>query len=343
MGALPLSATAFETVVAKLRGARGLAAKADIGLAAARLGLGGAGAVPVGDDCAAIPDGEGYLLLAIEGFMNEFVAGDPWFAGWCGVMVNLSDIAAMGGRPLAVVDAVWAPGEDGAAPVLEGMRAASARFGVPVVGGHTNLSTDRGQLSVAVLGRAKRLLTSFDARPGETLIAAIDLRGRYREPFANWEAATDAPAERLRGDLELLPIIAEAGLSRAAKDISQGGVVGTAAMLAECSGVGVEIDLARVPAPEGVDPARWLLSFPSYGYLLTATDDDVPAILSAFRGRGIAAAAIGVVTAGHRVEVVDGAARATIWDFARCSLLGCGPAVPQLDEAAAPAVAEEAL
>ncbi|MBS9477552.1 sll0787 family AIR synthase-like protein [Ancylobacter radicis] len=331
---LPLGADAFAGIVAKLRASAGMAAKADIAVAAARLGIGGASAVPVGDDCAAIPDGDGYLLLAIEGFMNEFVAGDPWFAGWCGVMVNLSDIAAMGGRPLAVVDAVWAKGEEEAAPVLAGLRAASERFGVPVVGGHTNLKTDRGQLSVAILGRAKRLLTSFDAQPGETLIAAIDLRGRYREPFANWEAATDAPAARLRGDLDLLPLIAEAGLSCAAKDISQGGIVGTSAMLAECSRVGVEIDLARVPAPAGVDPARWLMSFPSYGYLLTATPDNVPAILSRFHERGIAAAPIGRVTADRRVTVVNGPARETIWDFAARPLIGCGPVPPRAEDAA---------
>ncbi|ADH90986.1 AIR synthase related protein [Ancylobacter novellus DSM 506] len=330
----PLSATAFEAIAARLRDSKGMAAKADIGLAVARLGLSGADSVPVGDDCAAIPDGDGFLLFAIEGFMNEFVAGDPWFAGWCGVMVNLSDIAAMGGRPVAVVDAVWAKGEEGAAPVLEGLRAASERFGVPLVGGHTNLKTDRGQLSVAVLGRAKKLLTSFDARPGETLIAAIDLRGRYREPFSNWEAATDAPASRLRGDLEVLPLIAEAGLSRAAKDISQGGIVGTSAMLAECSGVGIEIDLSRVPAPEGVDLARWLMSFPSYGYLLSATPDDVPALLSLFEARGIANAAIGSVTADRRVTVANGAARETIWDFSQRALLGCGPAAAKAEDAA---------
>ncbi|MCS0496859.1 sll0787 family AIR synthase-like protein [Ancylobacter sp. MQZ15Z-1] len=322
---LPLGADAFAAVVAKLRASAGLRAKADIGRAAARLGIGGTDAVRVGDDCAAIPDGEGFLLFAIEGFMNEFVAGDPWFAGWCGVMVNLSDIAAMGGRPLAVVDAVWAAGEDGAAPVLDGLRAACERFGVPLVGGHTNLSTDRGQLSVAVLGRANRLLTSFDARPGEALIAAIDLRGRYREPFSNWEAATDAPAHRLKGDLELLPRIAERGLARAAKDISQGGVVGTAAMLAECSNVGVEIDLARVPAPADIDPARWLMSFPSYGYLLSASAAGTPAILASFEQRGIAAAAIGTVTADRRVTVTHQGAREVIWDFTRDRLLGCAP------------------
>ncbi len=331
---LPFGADAFAGIVAKLRASAGMSAKADIALAAARLGLGGEDAVRVGDDCAAIPDGEGWLLLAIEGFMNEFVAGDPWFAGWCGVMVNLSDIAAMGGRALAVVDAVWAAGEDGATPMLAGMRAASERFAVPVVGGHTNLRTDRGQLSVAILGRAKRLLTSFDARPGETLIAAIDLRGRYRAPFANWDAATDAPAERLRGDLALLPMIAEAGLSRAAKDISQGGLVGTSAMLAEASGVGVEIDLSRVPAPDGVDPARWLMSFPSYGYLLTAEPGALPAILQAFHARGIAAAAVGRITADRAVTVGNGTARETIWDFAERPLIGCGPPVRRAEDAA---------
>src|SRR5208282_3106561 len=99
------------------------------------------------------------------------------FAGWCGVMVNVSDIAAMGGRPTAVVDALWAQGESSAAAILDGMRAAAAAFGVPIVGGHTNLAADAPQLSVAILGRARRLLSSFDARPGERVVAAIDLRG----------------------------------------------------------------------------------------------------------------------------------------------------------------------
>ena len=263
-----LGGAAIGQLAARLRANRGLAAKRDIAAVAKRLSLSADSVVPVGDDCAAIPDGDGFLLFAIEGFMNEFVADDPWFAGWCGVMVNISDVAAMGGRPIAVVDAVWAAGEGQAAPVLDGMRAASATYGVPIVGGHSNARTDRGQLAVAILGRAKRLLTSFDARPDDRLIAAIDLRGRYREPFSNWEAATDAPPQRLMADLEVLPSIAEGGLAIAAKDISQGGLVGTAMMLAECSRVGVTIDVTRVPKPDGVPLERWLTTFPSYGYLL---------------------------------------------------------------------------
>src|ERR1700753_1155087 len=154
---------AISALAERLRQSSGIAAKSDIAAVARSLGLSGDDVIPVGDDCAAIPDGDGYLLFAIEGFMNEFVAGDPWFAGWCGAMVNISDIAAMGGRPIAVVNAIWADGETKAAPVLAGLKEGGEAFAVPVVGGHTNVRTDRGQLSVAILGRAKKLLTSFDA------------------------------------------------------------------------------------------------------------------------------------------------------------------------------------
>ncbi|SIQ02958.1 hypothetical protein SAMN05880582_101451 [Rhizobium sp. RU20A] len=312
------------TLAEKLRSSSGIAAKHDIGGVTARLGVKDK-AVAVGDDCAALPDGDGYLLFAIEGFMNAFVAADPWFAGWCGVMVNISDVVAMGGRPFAVVDAVWADGEVGAAPLLDGMRAAAEAYGVPIVGGHTNIRTDRGQLSVAIVGRAKRLLTSFDARPGDMLIAAVDHRGRYRAPFDNWEAATDAPAERLRGDLDILPQIAEAGLCLAAKDISQGGIVGTAIMLAECSSVGIDIDVTAIPLPSGVSLDRWLATFPSFGYLLSVSPDNVQPVLHRFATRNISAAVIGSVLPGSTVAITDGTNRTVIRDHATTPLMQLGP------------------
>ena len=315
------SAPALSSLANVLRTSRGLAAKHDIAAVVARLGVSGAGPIAVGDDCAAIPDGDGFLLLAIEGFMNEFVAGDPWFAGWCGVMVNVSDVLAMGGRPVAVVDAVWADGEAGAEQILAGMRAAAEAFGVPIVGGHTNIRTDRAQLSVAILGRAKRLLTSFHARPGDRLVAAIDLRGRYRDPFPNWEAATTAPSSRLRDDMEVLPSIAEAGMATAAKDISQAGIVGTATMLAECSGVGMEIDVTAIPKPGGVALDRWLLTFPSYGFLLSVGPANVASVVRMFGRRAIAAAQIGTVTSRRCVEINDGMDTETIWDFAAHPLM----------------------
>ena len=312
----------FERLAALLRESAAIGAKADIGLVAERLGLSGA-AVAVGDDCAAIPDGDGHLLFAIEGFINAFVAADPWFAGWCGVMVNLSDIAAMGGRPLAVADAVWADGEANAAEILDGMRAAAAAYGVPIVGGHTNLRNRQAQLAVAVLGRAgRRLLTSFDARPGESLVLAADHRGAYREPFDNFQAALDAPPQRLRGDLALLAEIAERGLARAAKDVSQGGVPGTAIMLAESSGVGLDLDLDAIVPPPGVALDRWLRTFPSYGFLLSVARDALAPLLELFHARGLHAAAIGAVRPGAEVSLIAGERRALLRDHAAERLLG---------------------
>src|SRR3954464_15367590 len=129
-----------------------------------------------GDDTAALPDADGYTLFAGGGIRPGRVTSDPCFAGFCSVMVNLSDIAAMGGRPWAVVDVLFmGSGENGR--VLEGMQAASQLFGVPVVGGHPARVSGPSLLAVAVLGRAKRLISSHAAEAGQKLLMAVDLRG----------------------------------------------------------------------------------------------------------------------------------------------------------------------
>ncbi|GJD94854.1 sll0787 family AIR synthase-like protein [Methylobacterium iners] len=317
----------LQAVARQIRDARGIGHKRDIDAVVARLGLNSRhAAIPVGDDCAAIPDGDGHLLLAIEGFLDSFVSADPYFAGYCGIMVNLSDVAAMGGRPLAVVDALWSRDAAAADPILAGLSDAAALYGVPVVGGHTNTRSKTGNLAVAVLGRAgPRLLTSFDAEPGDDLIVAIDLRGAFREPHPYWDASTGKPGERLRGDLALLPGLAEDGLCRAAKDISMAGVVGTALMLLECSHVGGVIDLDAIPRPEHVPLARWLTAFPSFGYVLSVRPDRTPTVIARFAQRDIAAAQVGRLDESRVARVRDAAGvEAVVWDFVAGPLIGCG-------------------
>jgi uncharacterized protein len=355
--------SAAELVTA-LRETRGFAHKRDIaGVLAALAGTlpGGAHdmaqAVAVGDDCAAIPDpsGKGYLLFAIEGFVEDFVKAMPWFAGYCGVMVNVSDIYAMGGRPIAIVDALWSAGLDGAEPILRGMAEASARYAVPIVGGHTNNRSERGQLAVAILGRAERLLTSFDARPGDRLVFAIDLRGAYQEPYAYWNASTEAPAQRLRADLEILPGLAEGGLCDAGKDISMAGAVGTALMLLEASGCGATIDVDAIPRPVDVPLLRWLTSFPSYGFVLSVRPGHCEAVLERFSAHGIACAVAGEVDDSARVSLSTRAGQdlavsqqrdaaadtALLWEFDQSSFIGATPArqrdVSVVNEPVAPA------
>ena len=71
--------------------------------------------------------------------------------------------------------------------------------------------------------------------------------------------------------------------------------------------------------------ARWLASFPSFGFLLTARPDDVPAILALFAERGIACGAIGTCVAGSAVTLVRGDERVLFHDHVRQRLMGCGP------------------
>ncbi len=274
-----------------------------------------AGAPRNGDDCAAIPDGDGYALFAIEGLLDTFVRSEPWFAGYCGVMVNLSDVAAMGGRATAVVDALWADGDATAREIFAGMRAASEAYGVPIVGGHTNLRSAESRLAVAVLGRAKRLLTSFGARPSDALLVAIDLRGAFFEPYAYWNCSTSAPPDRLRGDLEILPQLADAGLCSAVKDISMGGILGTALMMLECSQIGATIDLDALPIPAGTPIERWLASFPSFGYLIAAAPDEVAEIIARFAARDIACARIGTCERESHVTLARAGERERLWSF----------------------------
>lgn len=309
-----------------LRSSRGFAHKTDISDVLAALGGHHAGgvaamaqAVAVGDDCAALPaPGGGYTLLAIEGMVEDFIAAQPWFAGYCSVMVNVSDVAAMGGRPLAVVDALWADGMDQASEMLAGMAAAAQRYGVPIVGGHSNNRARGGQLAVAILGHAQRLLTSFAARPGDALVMAIDLRGAWQEPYPYWNASTSAPPERLRGDLALLPEIAEAGLCGAAKDISMAGAIGTALMLLECSRVGARIDVDAIPRPPGTTDGaallRWFTAFPSFGFVLSVPPAQLAAVQARFHARDIACAAVGTVTDTPTLVLTQCGSEALLWD-----------------------------
>jgi hypothetical protein len=320
----------FRALTEHLRSLRGVALKLDIQTVGKLIGAAGTDSVPIGDDCAAIPDGDGHLLLAIEGLLDEFVAAEPWFAGYCAVMVNVSDVYAMGGRPIAIVDAIWTAGEDRAGPIWEGMTTAARKYGIPIVGGHTNSRAASDHLAAAILGRAgKSLLTSFDARPDDVLVAAIDLRGEWFGPYAYWNASTTADGPRLRGDLEIMPLLAERGLSRAAKDISMGGIIGTATMLCECSGVGVNIDVGSIPFPPGVALEKWLASFPSFGFLLAVAREDVSDVCGRFAAREIVASAIGLIDSSRKITLRDGkSAGEVFWDLNRDSFIGFSPSMP---------------
>jgi AIR synthase-related protein len=273
-----MTTMALPILADQLRGLSGLQAKRDIQAPATvfnhqpfpELGI----AARLGDDAALLPPQNGPLLLACEGMHPELVDEDPWFAGWSGVLVNLSDIAAMGGRPLGLVNSLWSSGEQAAAPLLEGMRHACATFAIPMVGGHTNSQSPYTALSVSVLGIADGpVLSARTAAPGDHLVLLIDANGTFYRHYPFWDAATSADPEHLQAQLRLLPRLSQAGVVHAAKDISMGGLVGTAVMFSEACGLGIAIDRNAVERPPGVEELAWLSCFPSFGFLLAVRPD----------------------------------------------------------------------
>lgn len=314
----------------RLRQNLGLQYKRDIQTAADRLGPW----VPhpqtqapiwLGDDCAAIPDGDGYLLLAAEGLWPTLVGAEPWFAGWCAVLVNVSDVYAMGGRPIAVVDALWSDSAARSQLIWDGMVAASKAFAVPVVGGHSNSHSPYSALSVAILGRAQRLLTSFNARPGDVLVLVADFEGQPYADYPFWDAATMKTPADLQANLALLPQIAEADLCDTAKDISMGGVVGTTLMLLETSRCGALLHLDKIPYPDPLSLEQWLVSFPSYGFLLSLRPQHLQTVQALFHRRGLVCEPIGEVVIEPTLTLQTIHEATLLWDFRQSPLTGfCG-------------------
>lgn len=284
----------------------------------------------LGDDTAAIPDGAGYLLFAAEGILPALLDRDPYFAGFCGVMVNVSDVAAMGGSPLAAVDVYFHANTPAADEVLAGIRDACRAYGVPLVGGHTTRS-DNGPhvLAVAILGRADALLTSFGVRPGDEILFGVDLRGGYHGDFPFWNSTEGRSAKDLRDDLAVFGALAASGTVHACKDVSNAGIAGTLLMLLEASGVGGVLDLDLLPRPDGVALDRWLLTFPSFGFVFAVPPGGAGQTLALLRERGLTCERVGRADASSQLRLSGGGREALLWDLARRPFTGFGPARPE--------------
>lgn len=311
----------LEELATQIKRSLGIVQKQDIQIAKEILDL-QASQIPVGDDCAAIPDGDGYLLLAAEGMWHVLVDVDPWFAGWCAVMVNISDIAAMGGKAIAVVDTIWTQEAIKATPLLAGMKAASLAYNVPIVGGHTNLHSAYNALSVAILGKARKLISSFAAQPQDLLIVAMDLRGVMHSQFPFWNAATDADPLSLQQSLQILPYLAENNLCRGGKDISMGGIVGTLLMLIEASRCGAILEIDRLFLPSDISLVTWLMCFPSYGFLLSVRSDKVDRVIEQFERQNITCAVVGEITQGSQLILKSNNETHLFWDWQQDKLIG---------------------
>jgi selenophosphate synthetase-related protein len=302
----------LDALAEGLRRSPGVVAKADIGLIAEVLGAGDWYAGP-GDDGAVLPPGEGHVVVGGEAILPAFVSADPYAAGVAAVLANVNDLAAMGARPLALVDTLVGTDEV-AREVLHGMKWAARVYDVPIVGGHRTRTDGPPALSAFGIGRAGRVLSARNAAAGQVLVIGCCLDGEMRQDFPFFPSF-DARGDRLAQDVRLLPRLAEAGVASAAKDVSMAGLVGSLAMLLEPGRLGVCLDLDQVPVPDGVPLADWLGCFPCYAFLLTCPPERARDAVTAFTDRGLTGAALGVLDAGGAVRLRRGDSAVTVFDL----------------------------
>ena len=271
-----------------------------------------------GDDAAVIPFNDEFLLFATDGMMTDLIINEPYAAGKASVMVTVNDIYSMGGRPMGMVNVLASGDEQQRALIVAGIEKGCHKLKIPMLGGH--LHPDPGivtpSLSVAILGKAKKPLRSHLAQKGDDLILAMDLNGtRGCKSVVSWDANSGKTADQLLYRLETLPMIAEQGLSCAAKDISNAGILGTISIFLENSGKGGNIHISRIPCPGEIDLMDWLHCFQSFGFILAVRPENSEKVLALFSKRNIDAQIIGNVTDTDKVVLDDTNTSRVLFDF----------------------------
>ncbi len=275
-----------------------------------------------GEDAAVIQNGRTALLLAADGIWSRLMDVDPYWAGYCAILVNVHDIAAMGGRPVAMVDVLSASDDTVMAEVTKGMRDAANAFNVPVVGGHLHPDASYNVIDVSILGVAEleNVIYSTKAAPGNAIIMAIDLNGRVHPSAGmNWDSVTMKTPDVLRKQIAVMKELGEHHLLTAGKDISNPGVIGTLGMLLEASCVGGVVDLTAIPHPDldtfGIPFEQWVRMYPGMGFIMTAEQESVDKVCRMFRETGMAAQVIGTVIKDRKLTLTKGSASTTIFNF----------------------------
>ncbi|MGM9425066.1 thiamine-phosphate kinase [Hydrogenophaga sp. MI9] len=289
-------------------------------------GQGGPGvALGIGDDCALLRTTPGHQLAVSSDMLVEgrhfFPDVDPEALGHKSLAVNLSDLAAMGARPLGFTLALALPGADDAwlRGFASGLHALADAHGCPLVGGDTT----RGPLNICitvfgevVAGQALRRDAAragddlwLSGRTGEARLALERLRGTA------WALADRSDDTLCRQRLErptprLALGTALAGLAHAAIDLSD-GLAGDLGHILAASGVGAEIEQAALPVapalqalPEAHRLECLLHGGDDYELLFTAPTDAREAVARAAQASGTPVQRIGRTTPDARLRLL---------------------------------------
>jgi len=210
-----------------------------------------------GDDAAVLSGG---WVISTDMSVEDVHFRRGWLTdeeiGYRATSAALSDLAAMGAEPVAVLVSMAAPrgARVDVAAAQAGVRAAAAAVGAAVIGGDLSRSPGPLFVDVVVLGRTDRPVSRAGARPGDEVWVSGTL-GTGAAALRVWDAG-GVPPEPLRERFArpmprtaLAHALSEGEAVTAMLDLSD-GLAGDAGHLAAASGVGIILEEARIP----VDP-----------------------------------------------------------------------------------------
>ena len=280
-------------------------------------------AAGVGEDCAAISVAEDEAVV----LSSDPVIWRDSLDGRCAVHANLNDLAAGGAEPVGLMLTALLPPEV-EEPEMRKMVQTIAKecepLQVQVLGGHTEVTdaVNRPVVSIAAVGKAKKgmLSTTAGARPGDDIVVTkwIGLEATAKLARSRREALLSRYPQHLLDDAErfeqYFSIIPEAATAmksgvRAMHDVTTGGIFGALWELAEASGVGLEIELKKIPIrQETVEICEFFDLNPyqmgSTGSLLLAAEDGNRLVLD-LKQQGIPAVVVGKATADNDRVVIN--------------------------------------
>lgn len=239
-----------------------------------RLGAGGGVTLGIGDDAAVVQTASRSLFAAdmlVEGTHFDVAYSSPADVGFKAVMVNVSDIAAMGGRARYATVSLGMPAAtqvDVIDGLYDGMIEACDEVGIAIVGGDCTTAPVI-TLSLAVIGDgpADGVATRSGARPGD-LLCATGVFGGAAAGLGLLRAGVDRFPELLRAYRRPRARVTEGPAAFAAGataiiDVSD-GLARDAGHLAEESGCGLRVHAGRIPLAGGVPDAAEVLGVPPW-------------------------------------------------------------------------------
>lgn len=282
-----------------------------------------------GEDAAAIEYGNDYLLFAADGIMESILKTNPYYAGYFAVLVNVNDIAAMGGKPLAMVDVISVKNDKICSQMLKGMERAVKKFNVPIVGGHTHPDCMYHAIDISIIGTVPKtdIILSSTAEPGDDIVFIMDTDGFYPPelPYA-YDTTTNKDDKIVQDQMAMMCTIASENLAHAAKDMSNPGCIGTMGMLLESSGKGGYIDVDKIPAPKDVpDFIQWILAYQGCGFVFSCPPENSQKIIDHFAKVGCDGAVVGKVDGTRILKLRSGSEERVLFDFTKDIITGCNP------------------